>query len=362
MPRFCSKSQIHLGWFSRPEASHQFENLHLRVLGVTSWCSGRSLPQPNVGSGQLQSLGKCLRAERRLSNVPRPGQNSGDVITDVELGDLRKQTCLCPCPSMLALGRDGGTWLIHQKAQPGQETNFRELDMGRLDIGGWVHASSWAHEEVDQILSPFPPSSSVLPHASLLTLKAKVSNSCGDVLCLKQPRDMCLLAQGCSRCAAACFSGKAFLQHERSVGKQRALGREVTGSSWSQWVTCRVTEQLGSSLLCYYFGNTNKQKRPDQSLRAPAKTLRSPVDIDGTSSLRHQFVSKNSASFGLWENSLDLATENIISSPLISRSQLLCRCNLALRNSCSLCHGEYDFNFCRGAFKQLEKKYGCLYF
>lgn len=173
---------------------------------------------------------------------------------------------------------------------------------------------------------------------------------------------MCLLAQGCSRCAAACFSGKEFLQHGRSAGTQRALGREVTGGSWSQWVTCRVTEQLGSLLLCYYFGNINKQKRPDQSLRAPTQTLRSPVDIGGTSSLRHQFVHMNSAVFALWANSLDLATENIISSSLISRSQLLCWCNLALRNSCSLCRGEYDFNFCGAAFKQLEKKYGCLYF
>lgn len=163
---------------------------------------------------------------------------------------------------------------------------------------------------------------------------------------------MCLLAQGCSRCAAACFSGKRFLQHERSAGKQRALGREVTGSSWSQWVTCRVTEQLGSSLLCYYFGNINKQKRPDQSVRV---LWTNPVDVGGTSSLRHQFVHMNSASFGLWANSSDLTTENIFNSSLISRSQLLCWCNLALRNSCSLCHGEYDFNFCRGAFKQLEK-------
>lgn len=171
---------------------------------------------------------------------------------------------------------------------------------------------------------------------------------------------MCLLAQDCWRCAAACFSGKGFLQHERSAGKQRALGREVTGSSWSQWVTCRVTEQLGSSLLCCYFGNINKHKRPDQSLRAPTQTLRSPVDMGGTSSLRHGLVHKNPASLGLWENSLDLATENIINSPLISRAQLLCRCNLALRNSCSLCRGEYDF--CWGSFQAAGKKYGCLYF
>lgn len=103
---------------------------------------GGSLPHPTIGSGQLQSLGEYLRAERKLSNVPRPGQNSGDVITNVALEDLRKQTCLCPCPSISALGRGGGTWLIHQKAQPGQETNFRELDKGRLHIGEWLQASS----------------------------------------------------------------------------------------------------------------------------------------------------------------------------------------------------------------------------
>lgn len=351
-----------MGWFSRPEASHQFENLDLRVLGVNAWCSGRSLPHPNVCSGQLQSLGRHPRAERKLNNMPRPGQNSGHVITDVALGDLRRQTCLCPCPSMPALGRSGGTWLIHQKAQPGQETNVRELDMGRLDIGGWLQASSWPDEEVDQIILPFPTSSRVLPRGSPLTLKAELSSSCGDALYLKQPRDMCLLGQGCSRCAAACFSGKGFLQHERSAGKQSALGREVTGSSWSQWVTCRVTEQLGSLLPCYYFGNINKQKRPDQSFRAPTKTLRRPVDASGTSNLRHQLVHRNSASFGLWANSLNLATANIISSPLISRSQLFCRCNFALRNSFSLCHGEYDFSFCRGRFQAAGKKYGCLCF
>lgn len=360
MPGFCSKAQIDLGWFSRPEAHHHFENFDLRVLGVTSWCSGQSLPHPNVGAGQLQSLGRYPRAERKLNNVPRPGQNSGNIIADVAVGDLRKQTCLCPCPCMPALGRGGGTWLIHQKAQPGQETNFRGLGMGKLDIGWWLQASSWPDEEVDQILLPFPTFSSVLPHGSPLTLKANVSNSHGDAWCLKQPRDMCLLVQGCSICAAACFSGKGFLQHERSAGKQRALGREVAGSSWSQWVTCRVTEQLGSSLLCYYFGNINKQKRPGQSLRAPTQALRSPVDIGGTSSLRHQFVHKNSFSFGLWANSSNLDTENIISSPLISRSQLLCRCNLALRNSYSLCYGEYDFNFCWGSFQAAGKMYGCL--
>lgn len=87
---------------------------------------------------------------------------------------------------MPASGRGGGTWLIHQKAQPGQATKFRELDMGRLDIGGWLQASSSPDEEVDQILPPFPTSSSVLSHGSPLTLKPKVSKSCGDALCLKQ--------------------------------------------------------------------------------------------------------------------------------------------------------------------------------
>lgn len=168
--------------------------------------------------------------------------------------------------------------------------------MGRLDRGGCLQASSW-------------PDSSTFSHLQQRFTSQLTPDSSGKSLqqlwgslCWKQPRDMCLLAQDCSRCAAACFSGKGFLQHERSAGKQRALGREVTGSSWSQWVTCRVTEQLGSSLLCFYFGNINKHKRPDQSLRAPTQTLRSPVDMGGTSSLRHGLVHKNPASFGLWEN------------------------------------------------------------
>lgn len=137
------------------------------------------------------------------------------------------------------------------------------------------------------------------------------------------------------RRAAPCFSQKGFLQHERSAGKQRAPGREVTSGSWSRRVTCGVTEQLGSSLLCYYFGNFNKQKRPDQSLSAPAQTLRSPVDFGGNSSLRHQFLRTHCASFGPQANTPEIPTENIISSLLINRSQLLCWCTLAPRNSCS---------------------------
>ena len=143
------------------------------------------------------------------------------------------------------------------------------------------------------------------------------------------------MAWGCSRCAAPCFSRKGFLQHERSAGKQRAPGGEVTSGSWGWRVTCRVTEQLGSSLLCYYFGNFNKQKRPDQSLSAPAQTLKSPVDFGGNGSLRHQFLHMHCALFRPRANSSEIATENIITSSLISRSQLLCWCKLAPRNSCS---------------------------
>lgn len=173
---------------------------------------------------------------------------------------------------------------------------------------------------------------------------------------LKQARGIHLTAWGCLRCPAPYFSWKRLLQHERSAGKQRAPGREVTSSSWSRRVTCWMTEQLGSSLLCYYFGNFNKQKRPDQSLSAPAQTLRSPVDFGGNGSLRHQFLHVHCASFGPWAKLSEIATENIISSPLISRCQLLCWRKLAPRNWCSFVPWRtWLFNFCVGAFKQLEK-------
>lgn len=97
-----------------------------------------------MGAGHLQStsaqlfgLRWCPRAGRNCSDAPRAGQDSGDVTTAVALGDLRKGTCLWPCPSMPAVGRGDGTWLLHQKTQPDRETNFRGLDVGGLDIEGW---------------------------------------------------------------------------------------------------------------------------------------------------------------------------------------------------------------------------------
>lgn len=117
--------------------------------------------------------------------------------------------------------------------------------------------------------------------------------------------------------------------------KQRALEREVTSGSWSRQVTRRVTEQLPPRYPATILETSINRRDQINLSSAPAQTLRSPADFGSNGSLRHHFLHMHCDLFFPRTNSSEIPAQNIIRSPLISRSQLLFWCKLAPRNSCS---------------------------